>query len=88
MTYVSVHVDLDSFDEDDLVDHLEGLGYTVTEKSGKTVYSSGYSMGESELNRIEHLIICGMTDVAKKEALGYVCKAIGRTVAPIGWVTE
>jgi hypothetical protein len=88
MPYIQVHIDIEDFDEDDIVEHLEGCGYTVTKNAtGLAGYSSGYTLGEFELNHIEHLITCGLTDFAKEEALGFVCKAIGRSVAPKGWVT-
>lgn len=34
MAYVSVHVDLDEFDDDELIDELESRGYKVFDKDG------------------------------------------------------
>lgn len=69
MPYVHIHIDLDEFDDDDLVEELESRGYTCTKDS---------ATGLEGLDRIEHLAICGQSDVAKAEALKLVGDAIGR----------
>jgi hypothetical protein len=71
MPYVSVHMEFDDFDEDDLVEELESLGYTCTKES---------VTGLDGLDRVEHLAICGQIEIARAEALQLVSKAIGRTI--------
>jgi hypothetical protein len=71
MPYVSVHIDLDDFDEDDLVEELESRGYTCTKNA---------PAGLDGLDRVEHLAICGQLEIARAEALQLVSKAIGRTI--------
>lgn len=72
MPYVSVHIDLDEFDDDDLISELESRGYTCSKDS--TTDSLG------DLDHIEHLAICGQLDVARTEALQLVSAAIGRPI--------
>jgi hypothetical protein len=72
MPYVSVHIDLDDFAEDDLVEELESRGYTVSKNSGTEALGS--------LDHVEHLAICGQLEIARAEALQLVSKAIGRTI--------
>lgn len=71
MPYVSVHIDLDDFDEDDLIEELESRGYTCT-KDAVT--------GVKGLERIEHLAVCGQLEIARAEALQLVSAAIGRPI--------
>jgi hypothetical protein len=71
MPYVSVHIEFDDFDEDDLVEELESRGYTCTKES---------VTGLDGLDRVEHLAICGQIEIARAEALQLVSKAIGRSI--------
>lgn len=71
MPYVSVRIDFDDFDEDDLVEELESRGYTCTKNA---------PAGLDGLDRVEHLAICGQLEIARAEALQLVSKAIGRTI--------
>lgn len=71
MPYVSVHIDFDDFDEDDLIEELESRGYTCSKNS---------VTGVEGLDRIEHLAICGQLEVARTEALQLVSRAIGRSI--------
>jgi hypothetical protein len=71
MPYVSVHIDFDDFDEDDLVEELESRGYTCTKNA---------PAGLDGLDRVEHLAICGQLEIARAEALRLVSQAIGRTI--------
>lgn len=71
MPYVSVHIDLDDFDEDELIEELEYRGYTCTKNA---------PAGLDGLDRIEHLAICGQLEIARAEALQLVSHAIGRTI--------
>lgn len=71
MPYVNVHIDLDDFDDDDLIEELESRGYTCTKDSDSVAGLEG-------LEHVEHLITCGLIDVARAEALDLVGKAIGR----------
>lgn len=71
MPYVSVHIDFDDFDEDDLVEELESRGYTCTKNA---------PAGLDGLDRVAHLAICGQLEIARAEALQLVSQAIGRTI--------
>lgn len=72
MPYVHVEIDLDDFDDDDLISELESRGYTCS-KDGSTD-----SLGS--LDHIEHLAICGQLEIARAEALQLVSAAIGRPI--------
>lgn len=71
MPYVSVHIDLDDFDDDDLISELESRGYTCSKDA---------PAGVEGLDRIEHLAICGQLEIARAEALQLVSAAIGRSI--------
>jgi hypothetical protein len=71
MPYVSVHIEFDDFDEDDLVEELESRGYTCTKNA---------PAGLDGLDRVEHLAICGQLEIARAEALQLVSLAIGRPI--------
>ena len=70
MPYVSVHIDLDEFDEDDLVQELESRGYRVSKTNDTKALG--------DLEYVEHLALCGLIADARNEALELVGKAIGR----------
>jgi hypothetical protein len=70
MPYVSVHIDLDDFDTDDLIEELESRGHHVTKGAGTDTLG--------DLDHVEHLAICGQLDAARAEALQLVANAIGR----------
>lgn len=72
MPYVSVHMDLDEFDEDDLVQELESRGYRVSKTNDTEAL--GY------FDHVEHLALCGLIADARNEALKLVGKAIGRPI--------
>ena len=72
MPFVSVHIDFDEFDDDELVKELEIRGFRVS-KAYEPATLSG-------LEHIEHLAICGLIDDARNEALKLVGKAIGRPI--------
>jgi hypothetical protein len=69
MPYVHIHIDLDEFDDDDLIEELESRGYTCTKDS---------ATGLEGLDRVEHLAVCGQLEIARAEALQLVSTAIGR----------
>lgn len=75
MPYVHVEIDLDEFDTEDLIEELESRGYTCSKHKREADLG-----GLGDLEHIEHLAICGQLDVARKEALQLVSKAIGRTL--------
>ena len=72
MPYVSVHIDLDEFDDDDLVRELESRGYRVSKTNGTEALG--------DLEHVEHLALCGLIADARNEALEIVSKAIGRPI--------
>lgn len=72
MPYVSVHIDLDEFDEDDLVQELESRGYRVSKTNDTEALG--------DLDHVEHLALCGLISDARNEALELVGKAIGRPI--------
>ena len=72
MPYVSVDIDLDEFDEDDLVQELESRGYRVSKTNGTEALG--------DLEHVKHLVLCGLIADARNEALELVGKAIGRPI--------
>lgn len=72
MPYVSVQMDLDEFDEDDLVEELESRGYRVSKANDQATLD--------DLEHVEHLALCGLISDARNEALELVGKAIGRPI--------
>lgn len=55
----SVHVDLDDFDEDDLIEYLENQGYEVIEKDNHThsyVCNNGYDVDMDHIEQIKDLL--------------------------------
>lgn len=75
MPYVSVDIELDEFDTDDLIEELESRGYTCS-KSRKAPDLGGLG----DLEHIEHLAVCGQLEIARAEALQLVSAAIGRPI--------
>lgn len=78
MPYVSVWVDdaeLDEFDSEDLVAELEKRGYSCVK---------GPASMEG-LERIQHLMDCGLSQYAQEEALRMVSEQIGR---PGAWTRK
>ena len=73
-----INVSLDDFDNQDLVEHLEKNGYTCFE-TGST--KSTESISGSELERIDHLLVCGQKQAAIEEIFSVVGHAIGRQIA-------
>ena len=71
MPYIHVEIDLDDFDDEDLIKELESRGYACTEDS---------VTGLEGLGRIEHLVVCGQLEVARSEAMQLVSAAIGRPI--------
>ena len=69
MPYVSVHVDLDNFDDDDLIEELESRGYECIKSD-----SMG---GQTVDNRVSHLLDCGMDKAAAEELLQQVEQSRG-----------
>ena len=72
MPYVSVHIDLDEFDDDELVEELEIRGYRVSKAHEPATLG--------DLEHVEHLALCGLIDDARNEALELVGKEIGRPI--------
>lgn len=72
MPYVSVHVDLDDFDDEDLQQELESRGYLVTKDKGLS--------RAGDIEYVEHLAACGLVDAAREEALKLVGQVIGRAI--------
>ena len=72
MPYVSVEIDLDELDEDDLVQELESRGYCVSKTNGTKALD--------DLEHVEHLALCGLIADARNDALKLVGKAIGRQI--------
>lgn len=78
MPYITVDIDLDEIDDDDMVDHLRRNGYIVTDPDAN--FQSCEEIVGADLARIEHLSVCGQVEQARTEALAIVSKAIGRTI--------
>lgn len=72
MPYVSVHIDLDEFDDDELVEELEIRGYRVSKAHEPATLG--------DLEHVKHLASCGLIADARIEALELVGKAIGRPI--------
>ena len=73
MPYISVHIDLDEFSDEEIAKHLRESGYTVTKHT-----SDDCLIGEADLNHIETLALCGQQEAAREIALRIVGEAIGR----------
>jgi len=69
---VCVEVTLDEFDIEDVVEHVEARGFTVTE--GSTTENS------AELERIWAAMRLGQTDRAMELTQAYVCDKLGRVM--------
>lgn len=78
MPYITVDIDLDEIDDDDMVNHLRRNGYTVIDSNEN--FQSCEEIVGADLARIEHLSVCGQVEQARIEALAIVSKAIGRTL--------
>jgi hypothetical protein len=79
MPYVHVHINLNDFDVDDLIEELKDRGYVVTEQvTGLSHLNLEEQASVMDFNHIEHLAICGQLDAARSEALELVGQAIGR----------
>jgi len=72
MPYVSVHVDLDDFDDSDLKRELESRGFQVAKSTGLP--------SREDLEHVEHLASCGFVADARQEALMLIGSAIGRAI--------
>lgn len=72
MPHVSVHVDLDDFDDSDLKGELERRGFLVEKDAGLST--------TGDLGRVEHLASCGFLADARQKALQLVGLAIGRAI--------
>lgn len=72
MPYVSVHIDLDEFDDADLRKELESRGYLVTKDKGLSI--------SGDIEYVAHLASCGFFADARQEALKLVGQAIGRAI--------
>lgn len=72
MPYVSVHIDLDEFDDAELVRELESRGYRASKANDPATLG--------DLEHVEHLALCGLIADARNEALEIVSKAIGRPI--------
>lgn len=74
MPYVSVHIDLDEFSDEEVAKHLRECGYTVTKIAG----DSACVIDEDRLMHISTLALCGQQEAAREIALRIVGEAIGR----------
>lgn len=68
MAYVRVEIDLDEFDDDELVDELETRGYDCTKGEPKTI---------DGMARVEHLAMCGLKADALTELISITEKSMG-----------
>ena len=72
MPLVSVHIDFDEFDDDELVKELEIRGFRVSKAQEPATLG--------DLEHIKRLALCGLLADAQNEALELVEKAIGRPI--------
>jgi hypothetical protein len=76
-----IHIDLDDFDDNDLIEELRDRGYIVAEKVTGLNHLTGDELSTAlDFNRVEHLAVCGQIDAARAEALQLVSNAIGRAL--------
>jgi hypothetical protein len=78
---VDVDVDLDQFDDDDIIEYLRNQGYTVSggdAVSRGPVAEANNQIDTADLDHIYTLAVAGQLSVAQQEALQVVGKAIGR----------
>ena len=76
MVMARVTIDLDVFEDEDLRMELEECGYTVLAE-GETMTQRAESLDEN-LDRIEHLLTCGLRADARAELIDVASKALGR----------
>lgn len=73
-----IHIDLDDFDDDDLVEELQGRGY-LCEKKVQVVAAGGLiELSKNDFEHIAHLHVCGQREAARNEALALVSGVIRR----------
>lgn len=75
MACVNVEVDPDEFSDRELISELKSRGYEVV-KTGSTCNYSAIEGGD--LERIEHLFVCGQKSQAVHELLSKASRVIGR----------
>lgn len=68
MAYVRVEIDLEEFDDDELVDELVGRGYDCTKNEPKML---------NGMARVEHLAMCGMKSDALAELINITEQSLG-----------
>lgn len=71
--YVEVEVDLDAFDEDELVEYVKEMGYRVSPKEGMLPR-------DVELQKVYEALKLSDTDLAIKLMSEYVCDELGRVL--------
>ena len=79
MAYVSVHVDLDEFDESEIVEHLESCGYTVTKTRAADDYPGWSGRFDADaISHIDTLLLCGQRAAALEYVSDLICAETGR----------
>ena len=73
MPFISIDIDLDDLDTEDLIEELESRGYACNKKRREPDLG-----GLGDLEHIEHLVVCGQIEHARAEALLLVGRSIGR----------
>lgn len=76
MVMVYVNIDLDEISDEDLREELEGRGYTVTGEGTRGL--PGSVSVDDHLERIEHLLTCGLRAEARAELIDVASQALGR----------
>ena len=76
---VSISVDLDEFDDDEIAEYLRGKGYYVDQWSGASSSDDdGLIISPGALSRLDTLLMCGQREHAVRELLDLVGEALGR----------
>lgn len=75
MAYVEVEIDIEDFDTTDLIDELETRGYSCVKTGADKESLEAFKT--IDLDRIEHLSLCGQTAAARLELFSMVHVAIG-----------
>lgn len=77
-----VYIDPDVFSDSELIDELEDRGYVAVKDNvpGASSFIATDKITEADLQRIEHLVVCGQRSAAIAETLELVSRVIGRPI--------
>lgn len=78
MVMARVTIDLDVFEDEDLRNELEDRGYTVLAEGESIDWTKRLESMDENMDRIEHLLNCGMKAEARAELVEAASRVLGR----------